>query len=179
MVLLGTPQAPTALAIKAAQAIAYAPQFLVSYSVSPSKLASDLGGGVEPARLTAGFKQLTGVITSAYLRSAVEDVDDPAMKEHRRIMETFGGPAVSGLTVYAQSLAELVVETLERACDNLTRPGLLHAAESVTGFQPSLLLPGIAVDLSAADHYAVQSLQPVQLQADGRLRALSDAISGK
>lgn len=168
VVLASTPPF-TAQALRAAQAEEYGPQFVLSYVNAPSTLAADLGGGSEPERLIAGFGMLDGAASTAYLLSTVQHDSHSAVQEHRRIMESYGGPPVSTLTVYGQALAETVVETLNRACDKLTREGVLRAAESLSGFRPSLLRPGISIDLGPDDHRAIESLQPVRIEADGRL----------
>jgi hypothetical protein len=92
-------------------------------------------------------------------------------------MGAFGGPPVGNLSVYGQSLAETVVEALTIACDNndMTRAGVLAAAESISGFAPSLVLPGIEINVSADDHYALQALMPIEIQTDGTLLELEDA----
>jgi branched-chain amino acid transport system substrate-binding protein len=92
-------------------------------------------------------------------------------------MESFNGPSLSTLSIYGQSLAELAVETLSRACDNLTREGLLEAAESIQGFRTSVLWPGIEINLGADDHYAIQALQVVRITEDGTLEEIGEPIS--
>ena len=90
------------------------------------------------------------------------------MVEHERVMQTFDGPPVSTLSIYAQSLAETVVESLGRTCHDLTRAGVMSAAQGIQGFHPSLFLPGINVNLSPDDHRSVQAMQVVEYQEDGR-----------
>lgn len=152
------------------------PQVVESYVNSATQLASIVGGGTAPEQIAAGFQELAGTISSNYILDPVASAADPAIVEHRRIMEEFGGPPLSTLSVYAQSLAELVVETLTIACDSgdMTRAGVMAAAESIEGFAPSLLLPGIEINTSATDHLAIQALLPTEIQADGTLKALAD-----
>ena len=101
-------------AIASARGGGFDGQFLLSYVNQPSNLASELGGGLEAESIIAGFEWLDGLLTTAYLLSAVEDEDNTAVVEHVRIMEAYGGPPSSNLSIYGQSLAETVVETLER-----------------------------------------------------------------
>jgi hypothetical protein len=143
----------------------------MSYVNSASLLASLVGGesGVE-----AGFQAIAGAISNNYLLDPVADADDPAIVEHARIMAAYGGPAVGNLSVYAQAIAETAVETLQIACDNgdMTRAGIMAAAESVTDFHPSIMLDGINLTMTDTDHSAIQSLIPVEIQADGVLNPL-------
>ncbi len=178
VVFLATTPGFAALAIVAAHTRDYKPQFLMSYVNSPTNVADKVGqSSSADQRLVDGFKELAGTVLTNYLLSAIEDVDTPAMKEHKRIMQTYNGPSLSTLTVYAQALAETTVKVLSLACNNLNRKGLLQAAESVKGFAPSVIAPGITIDLGPNDHYAIQALQPVQIQADGTLKELGAPIT--
>lgn len=177
VVFLGTTPAFAAKAIVTAHTQDYRPQFFQSYVNAHTTLAGLIGGGTSPEQLAAGFAELEGTIATNYILSAVEDADDPAMVEHKRIMESFDGPSLSTLTVYGQSLAELVVKTLEGACDNLNREGVMDAAESVQGFSSSVLWPGIEINLADDDHYAIQGLQPVKITKEGTLEELGGVIS--
>jgi ABC-type branched-subunit amino acid transport system substrate-binding protein len=176
VVLLAATPDMTVLAINEAAAQQFAPRWLLSYTNAPSTLASRLGGGASPDQLLAGFRMLDGAISTQYLLSPVEDEDAPAITEHTRIMQTYQGPGVSSLTVYGQSLGEVIVEALRRSCSNLTRAGLLAAAESITEFHSSLLWPGVNVDLAHDDHRAIQSLQPVVIHADGTVTPDGDVL---
>ncbi|MEX0683808.1 MAG: ABC transporter substrate-binding protein [Dehalococcoidia bacterium] len=175
VVLAATPEV-AASAIKAAHGGGLSPQFLLSYVNQPSNLASELGGGNAAANIISGFEQLDGVIVSSYLMSAVEDENDEAIIEHLRIMESYAGPMVSSLSIYGQALAETVAETLSRACPDLTRANLLKAAEALSGFHPSVLLPRIDVELGASDHEAIQTMQLARINGDGTLDKLGDPI---
>ena len=176
-VVLALPPEVAANVFKFAEAEKYTPKWLVSYVNSPSALAREIGGGTLAEQLVKGFEDLNGSISTEYLLSAVDDAEAPPMREHRRIMETYGGPIVSTLTVYGQSLAEAVVETLKRSCESITRESVLHAAESIQHFRSSLMLPGVELNLGPKDHFAIQTLQPVEIQKDGTLKDLGDPVA--
>jgi len=53
------------------------------------------------------------------------------------------------------------------------------AAESLQRFRSSLMLEGIEIKLSAQDHFAIQTLQPVEIQVDGTLKELGDPIAAE
>jgi branched-chain amino acid transport system substrate-binding protein len=177
-VLALTPQT-TADVFKIADAEGYTPKWLISYVNSPSALAREIGGGTLAEQLIKGFKELQGTVSTAYLLSAIDDAETPPLLEHRRIMEGYGGPPVSTLSIYGQSLAEATVETLARTCDTINRETVLRAAESLQGFRSSLMLKGIQVNLSAQDHFAIQTLQPIEIQVDGTLKDLGDPIAAE
>ena len=177
-VLLAVSPATTAEAVKIATAEAFTPRWFISNAHSPSALAREIGGGVAPEQLANGFRLLNGATSTAYLLSTIEDAETPEMLEHQRVMETYdGSEAISTLSAYGQSLGELTIETLKRTCEDLTREGLLRAVESIRGFSPSLFARGIEVGLSPQDHYSVQTLQIVQIQADGTVTEIGEPIS--
>ena len=151
----------------------WAPQVVMSYVNTASTLASIIGGddGAE-----AGFEVIAGTISNNYLLDPVADADDPAIVEHTRIMTEYGGPGVGNLTVYAQAIGETVVETFEIACDkgDMTRAGVMAAAEAIDGFHPTIMLEGIDLSMSDTDHAAIQSLIPIEIQSDGVLKPLVD-----
>jgi branched-chain amino acid transport system substrate-binding protein len=146
----------------------WSPQVVWSY-VNPNTLMADLAGGPQ---------NVAGIISTNYLLDPVADVDAPAMVEHKRIMDTYQGGEVAQLTVYGQSLAEITVETLQRACESgdMTRAGILAAAETIDGYRSSVLFEGIEINLSEEDHIALQALVPVEIQADGTLATLGETI---
>jgi ABC-type branched-subunit amino acid transport system substrate-binding protein len=177
VILLATPPEVSARAIAAAHRLEYAPQFVLSYVNSHTHLATLIGGGSGPDQLALGLGELSGAISTNYLLSAIEDEDSPAIAEHLRVMQTYDGPHVSTLTIYGQALAETVVELLRRACHNPTRQGVVDAAHSLEGFHPSLLWPGVNVNLGPDDHRAIQSMQVVILKDDGTLEEIGDPVS--
>jgi ABC-type branched-subunit amino acid transport system substrate-binding protein len=121
-----------------------------------------------------GLEALTGAITTQYLLDP--GGADPAVRDHAQIMDELGGPAVDSASLYAQAIAETVVQTLDIACEDgdLTRAGIKDASRQVEGFHPTTLVEGIDVILGPADQMAVESLLPVELQADGTLASLTD-----
>ncbi len=176
IVVLATPPEVSAAVINAAHAQNFKPLFVLSYVNSYTHLAMLVGGGSAPDQLAKGISDLAGSISTAYLLSAVEDETDPALIEHERIMQTYDGPPVSTLSIYSQALAETVVETLSRTCQNPTRRGFLDAAQTMQSFHPTLLWPGIYVNLSPDDHRAIQTLQTVEFQPDGTLAEIGEPV---
>lgn len=179
VVMLALPPERTAEVYRIADAEGYSPKWLLSYANSPSALAREIGGGIQADQLLKGFEELNGSVSTAYLLSPIDNAQSPPMLEHQRIMETYDGPVVSTLSVYGQSLAETVLETLRRSCESITREKVLRAAESLQGFRTSLMLEGIVVNLGPEDHRAIDSLQLIEVQADGTLKAIGDPVGAE
>jgi branched-chain amino acid transport system substrate-binding protein len=178
-VLLALPPELSAAVYRTADAEGYTPKWLLSYVNSPSALAREIGGGTMAEQLLKGFEELQGSVSTEYLLSAIDHADTPPLQEHKRIMEAYGGPTMSTLSIYGQSLAEAVIQTLARTCETITRETVRLAAESLTDFRSSLMLDGITVNLSGQDHFAIQSLQVVEIEADGTFEQLGEPVSAE
>jgi branched-chain amino acid transport system substrate-binding protein len=118
---------------------------------------------------------MEGVLATGYLIPP-DRTADPAIARHRQIMADHDGPQPSNYSLYGQALAETVVKVLGDTCNDLSRESLIHTAESLRGFHPSVLLEGIDVNLSPSDHYAVQSLQ-MHRAVSGRWEPFGDIVS--
>lgn len=82
--------------------------------------------------------------------------DDPAVIRHQEIMQKYGGPVPSSMSIYGQTLAELAVDILSRACANLTRRGVMDAAESTDNWHSDLMLDGVSITITPTDHVAFE-----------------------
>jgi branched-chain amino acid transport system substrate-binding protein len=77
--------------------------------------------------------------------------DDPAVAEHHRVMAQYGGPTPGIFTIYIQVAGEIIVESLNRSCDNLTREAVMKANRSFSHWRSELLYPGCYVNTSDTD----------------------------
>jgi branched-chain amino acid transport system substrate-binding protein len=144
----------TSQAIKHADRMGWHPQWLMGYTNSDDMMFQF----VSP-------KLLEGAITFQALKLAAWR-DDPAVARHFDLMQKYDGPTPSNFTVYAQTMAEVAVETLKRSCDNLTREGLLDAVESIKDFHSDLMLDGVNVSFSDTDHTGLQSGRMLKATVD-------------
>jgi len=118
---------------------------------------------------------MEGVLATGYL-TPPDRTAEPAIARHRQIMADHNGPQPTNYSLYGQALAETVVKVLSDTCGDLTREGLMRAAESLRGFHPSVLLEGIDVNLSPSDHYAIQALQ-MHRAVGGRWEPFGEIVS--
>ena len=118
---------------------------------------------------------MVGTVSAGIFRQ-VHETDDPGVAAHLQFLQDYAGVEIGAdgcdprdcnyLTIYGQYIAELMVETLERAGPELTREGLIAAAESITDFQCSVCL--FSINLSATDHDPAQAGIMSRVDADGR-----------
>jgi branched-chain amino acid transport system substrate-binding protein len=144
----------TAQAIKQADRLGWHPYWLISYINSDEMMFKF----VSP-------ELLEGAITMQALKLGAW-TDDPAVAEHYRLMQEYGGPSPTNFTIYAQALAEVAVEALSRSCDNLTREGLMDAVESIEDWHSELLIDGVNITFSDTDHTAFQTAQMLRAMVE-------------
>jgi len=137
---------PTLQAIKAADRIGWKPDgIFVQYTNSDPLLFMSLRPEL-----------LEGTITLQAFKLS-DWRDDPAVARHYEIMQKYGGPAPNNLTIFSQVIAEVAVEVLSRACDNLTREGLMDAMESLRDWHSELAPEGINFTVTDTDHLLIES----------------------
>ena len=140
--------------VVAAHKLGWRPQlYIASVSIEPTIM--------EIARTNA--PELTkGALSIAFLKNPSDPVwaKDPATALYRRILKTYA-PAAKATDVYnwyGMTVAWTMVETLRRAGRNLTRAGLLHAAQSLDLKANPFLLPGIAVRTSTTNYFPLANV---------------------
>lgn len=98
----------------------------------------------------AGAANAEGVVSVVFGKQA-HQVEDEGIANHLEIMERYGGGATpSNLTILGQVAAEITVEALERAGEDLTRESLVSAFESIRGWTCSVCL--VPISMSPDDH---------------------------
>lgn len=99
-----------------------------------------------------------GAITTAYLKPLIYE-NDPGVQQHMQIMADYGPADVAptNLSLYGMSVAELAVEVLTQAGENLNRRSVIAAGEAIQNFTCSVCLTPIF--LSDTDHRPMEGLQ--------------------
>jgi branched-chain amino acid transport system substrate-binding protein len=141
----------TAQAIKQANRLGWDPDWFLSYINSDPIIFQFVSAEL-----------LEGAITGQSYKM-VNWTDEPAVAEHYRIMQEYGGPSPTNFTIYAHSLGEVTVEILSRTCDNLTREGLMDSLESLKDYHSDLLLDEVNITFSDTDHTAIQTSRMLKL----------------
>jgi branched-chain amino acid transport system substrate-binding protein len=132
-------------------------------SWKPAQYLNNVSASVAATMKPAGFDNSQGIITAAYTKDPTDKQwdDAPDMKEWRAFM-TKSMPNANtgdGSYVYAYSAAALMVETLKKCGDELTRANVMKQAASHHQLKLPGLLPGISVSTSPTDFYPIQAVQ--------------------
>jgi branched-chain amino acid transport system substrate-binding protein len=124
---------------------------------------NNVAGQVTTTMKPAGFENVQGVITAAWLKDPTDHQwdNDEEMKAWRAWMGKYMPAANLGDVnyVYAYSVSYLMEQTLKKCGDNLTRENLMKQAASHQKLRVPGLLPGITVSTSPTDFYPVQAVQ--------------------
>jgi ABC-type branched-subunit amino acid transport system substrate-binding protein len=129
----------------------------------PALYLNNVSSSVTAAMKPAGFENVQGVITAAWLKDPTDKqwANDAELKMWREWMTKYMPSANQddGNYVYAYSVAFLMEQTLKKCGDNLTHENLMRQAASHQKLRVPGLLPGITVSTSPTDFYPVQAVQ--------------------
>ena len=129
----------------------------------PAHYMTNVSASVAAVMKPAGFENGQGIITAAYLKDPTDKQwgEAPDMKAWREWMaKNMPGENTSdGNYVFAHAVATMMVETLKKCGDNLTRENVMKQAASFHSLQLPLVLPGITVNTSPTDYYPLQAVQ--------------------
>ena len=129
----------------------------------PVQYLNNVSGQVTTTMKPAGFENVQGVITAAWLKDPTDKQweNDAEMKAWRAWMDKWMPGANQGDVnyVYAYSVSFLMEQTLKKCGDNLTRENLMKQAANHQKLRVPGLLPGITVTTSATDFSPVQAVQ--------------------
>jgi branched-chain amino acid transport system substrate-binding protein len=129
----------------------------------PALYLNNVAGQVTTTMKPAGFENVQGVITAAWLKDPTDHQwdNDAEMKIWREWMAKYNPNGNLGDVnyVYAYSVSYLMEQTLKKCGDDLTRENLMRQAANHQKLRVPGLLPGITVSTSPTDFYPVQALQ--------------------
>jgi branched-chain amino acid transport system substrate-binding protein len=136
----------------------------------PVHYLNNVSASVAAVMKPAGFDNAQGIITAAYIMDATDKKwdDNEEMKAWRAWMDKNMPQANKADLnhVYGYSVAALMVETLKRCGNEMTRANLMKQAASFQKYRLPLLLPGITVNTSATDFYPIQAVQLQRFKGD-------------
>ena len=114
---------------------------------------------MQPAGVEAG----TGIISTAYVKDPDDPAwkDDPGMKGWRDFMTRYVPEGDHHDTNYVNAYnSAMALEAVLKACgDDLSTENILRQAFAIKGLELPMLLPGIKVNTSPADHVPVDQMQ--------------------
>ncbi len=129
----------------------------------PVQYLNNVSAQVSATMKPAGFENVQGVLTAAYLKDPTDHQwdNEADMKTWREWMAKYNPNGNLGDVnyIYAYSVSYLMEQTLKKCGDDLTRENLMHQAANHQKLHVPCLLPGITVSTSPTDYYPIQAVQ--------------------
>ena len=111
----------------------------------------------------AGFENCQGIFSAHYLKDPTDPqwAKDKDFLEWTEFMKKWypSGSLVQGENGYGYAVANLLVQVLKQAGDDLTRANIMKEAANVKGFQLPMVQAGIKANTSPTDFYPIQSVK--------------------
>ncbi|MGA7488589.1 MAG: ABC transporter substrate-binding protein [Xanthobacteraceae bacterium] len=140
-------------AIRKVNALGWKPMFFIS----------SLSASVPIVLWPAGLEGSIGLLSSAYAKDPLDPAfeNDPGMKEWRAWMGKYlpAEDVRRPVFVAGYNAAGALLQVLKQAGNDLSRESIMRQATNLRDLELPMLLPGIRVNTSPTDYYAVQQLQ--------------------
>jgi branched-chain amino acid transport system substrate-binding protein len=129
----------------------------------PVQYVNNVSASVGTVMKPAGFDNVQGILTAAYAMDATDPNWDSHedMKAFKAFMVKYHPTAhiADGGNMSGYTVSRLMVETLRRCGNELTRANVMKQAASFKNFRVPCLLPGITVTTSPTDYFPIQAVQ--------------------
>jgi len=136
----------------------------------PTQYLNNVSASVASVIKPAGYEASQGILTAAYLKDPTDKQwDDSAdMKTWRAWMDKNmpGANQADANYTFAYSVSSLMLETLKRCGDTLTRENVMKQAAGFKKFELPIVLPGITINTSATDYYPIQAVQLARFKGE-------------
>jgi branched-chain amino acid transport system substrate-binding protein len=129
----------------------------------PMLFVSSISASVPIVLLPTGMEGSIGLLCYAYAKDPLDPAfeNDPAMKDWRAWMSKYlpAEDVRRPVFVHGYNSAAAMVQVLKQAGNDLSRENIMRQATNLRDLELPMLLPGIKVNTSPTDYYAVQQLQ--------------------
>jgi branched-chain amino acid transport system substrate-binding protein len=136
----------------------------------PTQYLNNVSASVASVIKPAGYEASQGILTAAYLKDPTDKQWDGAadMKTWRAWMDKNmpGANQADANYAFAYSVSSLMLETLKRCGDTLTRENVMKQAAGYSKYVVPLALPGITINTSPTDYYPIQAVQLARFKAE-------------
>ena len=147
----------------------------------PLHFVNSVSNSVASVIKPAGFENAQGILAANYMKETGDPLwkDDPAYKEWLDFMDRYfpEGDKNNGLSVYAYSVAQTLVQVLTQCGNQLTRENVMRQAANLKGLRLGMLLPGIVINTSASDFAPIEQMQMMRFSGE-RWEPFGSVLSG-
>ena len=147
----------------------------------PEHIISTVSESVTAVMMPAGLQNAESTLSAAYTWEGDDPTaaSDPAYRDWAAFMDGYA-PELSksnSLAVFGYAVANLMVDVLRNCGDDLSRDNIMKQAASLKGLHVPMLIPGVVVNTSAADHAPLEQMQMMQFR-DGHWQRFGPVRSG-
>jgi len=136
----------------------------------PVQYLNNVSASVASVIKPAGYEASQGILTAAYLKDPTDKQwdDAPDMKAWHAWMDKNmpGANQADANYAFAYAVSSLMLETLKRCGDTLTRENVMKQAAGYSKYVVPLALPGITINTSPTDYYPIQAVQLARFKAE-------------
>jgi branched-chain amino acid transport system substrate-binding protein len=147
----------------------------------PIHIVNAVSNSVSSVLTPAGLENSEGLVSAYYVKDPDEAAwkDDPAMREFVAFLDKYypSGGKSNTLAVYGYVIAQTMVQVLKQCGDDLTRENIMRQAANLKSLQFGMLLPGVAINTSAADFSPLEQMQMMRFTG-GKWERFGDVLSG-
>jgi ABC-type branched-subunit amino acid transport system substrate-binding protein len=148
----------------------------------PMHVMTDVSISIGAVMKPAGLDASEGVLSASYLKDASDPQwkDDEGMKKFMAFIDKYmpGANIADSNFPYGYATAQLMVQVLKQAGDNLTRENVMKQAASLKDFAPDTLIPGIKINTGPDDFAPIEQLKMMQFK-NGQWVLFGDIISAE
>jgi branched-chain amino acid transport system substrate-binding protein len=136
----------------------------------PVFILNDMAASIGSALKPAGLENAQGVVSASFLKDVSDPAwkDDPLVREWILFMDKYypRGDKDDSAALFGYAAAETLTQVLKQCGDDLSRENVMRQAAALKNYQPSFLLPGVAVSTGPLDFQPIKGTRLVQF--DGR-----------
>jgi branched-chain amino acid transport system substrate-binding protein len=131
----------------------------------PVFIVNQTASSIATVMKPAGLQNAAGVVTAAFLKDASDPAwKDQAAKDWPAFLDKYAkaGGKDDGAAMYGYAAAATLIQVLKQCGNDLSRDNVMKQAETLSDFQPSVLLPGIKINTGQWDFRPIRQLRLVQ-----------------
>ncbi len=136
----------------------------------PVQYLNNVSASVASVIKPAGYEASQGILTAQYLKDPTDKQwdDSSDMKSWRAWMDKNmpGANQADANYTFAYSVSSLMLETLKRCGDTLTRENVMKQAAGFQKYELPIVLPGITISTSPTDYYPIQAVQLARFKGE-------------
>ncbi|WP_425066363.1 ABC transporter substrate-binding protein [Reyranella sp.] len=136
----------------------------------PAQYLNNVSASVGSVMKPAGLDNSQGIITAQYLMDPTDKQweNNDAFKAWSVWMDKWmpGANKADANHVFGYAVSNLMLETLKKCGDTLTRENVMKQAANYQKYKLPLLLPGITINTSPTDYYPIQSVQLARFKGE-------------